>query len=68
MFKSRKLRLAEPAVFMEEVRNAYNCLAGRQREKDAIIRTCRQDGNIKIDYRGIMCGIVYWIQLSHAVV
>jgi len=68
LFKSRRIRLAEPAVFMEEVRNAYNCLAGRQRQKDTIIRTRRQVGNIKIDYRGIMCGIVYWIQLSHALV
>jgi len=36
---------------MEEVRNAYNCLAGRQREKGTIMRTRRQDGNIKICYR-----------------
>ena len=36
---------------MEEVRNACNCLAGRQREKGNFMRTRRQEGNIKIDYR-----------------
>ena len=60
--------MAEHAVYMEEVRNAYNCLAGRQRKEDSVMRPRRQSSNVKIDYRRIMCVIVDWIQLCQDVI
>jgi hypothetical protein len=66
MIKSRKMRWAEHVARMEETKNAYRILVGKQEGKRPLGRpTRRWVDNIKIDLRVIGLYDMDWIHLAH---